>query len=160
MRIDQQGPLIDKIKETLDQMIGPGWALTCQETTTSYESKLDVGTWDLTRDPYVRHTSDNLDRARGPIASFHLYPMINCCGICVSTGSRVHKDFQKLGLGTLLNTLRIDIARNLGYGLLLCTDVESNEPQRKILQKNGWRDIHKFINPRTKNTVIISCINL
>lgn len=94
------------------------------------------------------------------IAGFELHPMINCCGICVSTRAFVKEGYRGKGLGEALNSIRIDISRTLGYGLLLCTDVESNEAQRKILKKNGCTDIYKFVNPRTKNTVILTVINL
>ena len=94
------------------------------------------------------------------VAEFELYPMISCCGICVSTKSRVIPEYQQRGLGTLLNSLRIDVARYLGYGVLLCTDVVTNEAQRKVLKANGWKDVHEFLNPRTRNRVAISVINL
>jgi hypothetical protein len=94
------------------------------------------------------------------VASFELFPMINCCGICVSTRAEVNINYRKRGLGIIFNSLRIDIARALDYGILMCTDVESNIAQRKILDKNGWEDIFKFVNPRTNRTVFISVILL
>lgn len=94
------------------------------------------------------------------IAFFRLVQMPGCCGICISTESYVHSKFRKLGVGTVLNLLRIDLAKELGYGLLMCTDVESNEPQQRILKKNGWVKIETFANPRTKNIVAIHTITL
>lgn len=94
------------------------------------------------------------------IASWELVPMVNCCGIIVSTRAQVLPAYQKRGLGTLLNNMRMDIARELGYSVLLCTDVEGNTPQRKILRVNGWKDVFSFVNRRTRNTVHISVINL
>jgi len=94
------------------------------------------------------------------VASWELYQMKNCCGICVSTVAMVEQPFRKNGLGLVLNQIRIDLARMMGYGLLLCTDVTSNVPQQKILKANGWKLIHKFINPRTNNELGIHVIGL
>ena len=55
-----------------------------------------------------------------------------------------------------MNTFRQDIARTLGYSSLMCTDIEQNVNQRKLLKTNGWKDIHSVINKRTKNHVYIS----
>jgi len=140
-------PLQEKIKDTLDAVLGVGWTLRNTTHKVSYDEKLGMGV-------YVLKFGDQ------QVASFELYPMVGCCGICVSTKATVDKAYRNRGIGALLNGLRIDIARYLGYGLLLCTDVESNEYQRKILKRNGWMDLHKVVNPRTKNTIFISAINL
>ena len=94
------------------------------------------------------------------IASFELHPMIGCCAICVSTAAKVAKKYQGKGLGTILNKLRIHLAREQRYGTLLCTNVATNIPQRKILKKNGWKDIFTFLNPRTGNKIFISVVKL
>lgn len=86
--------------------------------------------------------------------------MIHCCGICVSANACVYWEWQKHGLGTVLNTLRVHQARELGYSLLLCTDRGQNVAQRKILEHNGWRDIHSFTNNFTGNEVFISVLGL
>lgn len=94
------------------------------------------------------------------VAFWELWQMKNCCGICVSTASEVGKNFRKRGLGTILNQIRIDYAKGMGYGLLLCTDVTSNKPQQKILTKNGWDKICEFKNPRTGNEIGIHVVSL
>lgn len=93
-------------------------------------------------------------------AQFTLIQMVNCCGIMVSTVARVDEEYRHRGLGTLLNKLRMDIARDLGYTILLCTDIIKNEYQRKILAKNKWEDIFKFVNKKTNNEIAISVIKL
>jgi hypothetical protein len=90
------------------------------------------------------------------VAGFTLTQLPGCCGVVVSTGAWVNLDHRRKGIGSLMNQLRIDYARALGYGYILCTDVETNEPQRKLLAKNGWVDLTKFTNPRTVNRVFIS----
>lgn len=139
-----------KIKETLDEILGEGnWKFWNETMKCDYSEKLAVGAYQL-----------KVSEPNVIAATFKLYPMINCCGICVSTEAEVRPDFQHKGLGRALNSLRIDIARALGYGLLLCTDDVANEYQRKILKQNGWKDVHEFINPRTGHRVAVSVINL
>jgi hypothetical protein len=140
--------LVEKVREGIDGILGKdAWTLTNKE----YKSeKLTAGSYEL-----VRKASP-----KTPVARFKLVPMINQCGICVSTEAWVHDDWRNKGLGALLNGFRVDIARLDGYSVLLCTDVESNVYQRKILKSNGWTDIFKFVNKRTHNTVFITVINL
>lgn len=141
----------DKYKLMIGKLLGTNdFSLVESTNKCSYMEKLPVGRWKLT------YTS----RIGGLIASFELHPMINCCGICVSTQAYVVQQERGKGLGTLLNQFRIDIARHNGYSLLLCTDIVSNSPQRSILKANGWRDIHSFVNRRTGNTVAVSVITL
>lgn len=151
MSIEQRKGIVEKYREQINKILGLNqWELTETRTKMDWSQKLDTGMYQLVQ------TFGKKEK----IASFELYPMIHCCGICVSTQASVAPQYQGRGLGTLLNSLRIDIARFAGYGLLLCTDIESNTYQRKILARNGWKDIHKFINPRTKNTIFVSVINL
>lgn len=90
------------------------------------------------------------------ISEFKLLQMPGCCGICISTGTYVNPDFRGKGVNILLNNFRIDIAKHLGYGLLMCTDLKSNTPQMKTLDKNGWKHIHEFKNPRTGNILNVT----
>jgi GNAT superfamily N-acetyltransferase len=90
------------------------------------------------------------------ISEFKLIQMSGCCGICISTGTYVSPDFRGKGVNILLNNFRIDIAKHLGYGLLMCTDLKSNTPQMKTLNKNGWKHIHEFKNPRTGNILNVT----
>jgi hypothetical protein len=92
-------------------------------------------------------------------AAWRLYQMPHCCAICVSCNALVYPGFRGKRLGTLLNSLRKDLSTTLGYSLLLCTDIEQNTNQRKILATNGWRDIESVVNRRTGNRVYISVVN-
>lgn len=94
------------------------------------------------------------------IAGFQLKQFPGCCAFVISTQACTTHLYRKKGIGSILNLLRIDIARTLGYSSLICTDIESNIAQRKILAKNGWKDIHSVVNKRTNNNVFISVINL
>lgn len=94
------------------------------------------------------------------VAQWELYQMPHCCGICVSTKAEVNPTYRSRGIGTLLNNLRQDIARMLGYSLLLCTDIDKNTHQTQLLDTNGWRKVHTFVNRRTNNSVSIHVIGL
>lgn len=149
--------IVSKHKKLIGAVLGTDkFDLFETNSNVSYNDKLELGKWEL-RIPVTDRTT-RTDYTI--IASFELHPMINCCGICVSTRAVVAPTYRGKGLGTLLNQFRVDVARELGYGLLLCTDIVGNEPQRKILKANGWADKDEFINPRTKNRVAISTIHL
>ena len=94
------------------------------------------------------------------VAEWELYEMHHCCAIMVSCKAYVEKEFRNKGIGTILNNLRQDLGRHLGYSMILCTDIEQNVYQRKLLKTNGWQDIHSVVNKRTKNRVYISVINI
>ncbi len=94
------------------------------------------------------------------VASFRLYELQHCCAFMVSCTAKVEEDYQGRGLGSLMNQFRQDIGRCLGYTSILCTDLKSNEAQRHILKKNGWKDIHEITNKRTNNELYLSVIDL
>ena len=96
----------------------------------------------------------------GVAASWKLYQLPHCCAIAVSCESLVNSNYRGKRLGTTLNSLRQDIARVMGYSLLLCTDITTNTHQRQLLATQGWKDIYQVHNKRTKNDVIISVINI
>lgn len=94
------------------------------------------------------------------ISSFSLQQLPGCCGICVSFHNNIDPKFRGNGLNVILNNFRIELARYLGYTILMCTDVHNNIPQKKTLIKNGWQDIFRFRNKRTDNLVDISIVQL
>lgn len=94
------------------------------------------------------------------ISRFSLRELPNCCGVIVSSGVFVNYPYRKKGVGTLLHQLRIEIAIALGYSTMLCSDVLHNTAQRKILKKNGWKDVYQFRNIRSANEVVLSILNL
>lgn len=94
------------------------------------------------------------------IAGFRLYQLPGCCGVCVSSGASTSYAFRKKGINTLLNKFRMELAKHMGYSVLLCSDVSTNAASKRTLEKNGWKDVHQFKNIRTSNTVDISLISL
>lgn len=94
------------------------------------------------------------------ISSFSLTPLPGCCGVVVSHNASVHSDYQRKGIGNLCHEFRVSMCKHLNYTLMLCTDVVTNQPQQKILDKHGWQHIFQFNNKRTGNTVAISVLDL
>ena len=96
-----------------------------------------------------------LDLDNEMIAQFSLAPFPGCCGLCISTGAYVVPHMRRKGLGTLLNLLRIHLATEFGYGLLIATSKETNVPQSNIFFANNWEAVQQFINPRTGNHLVV-----
>lgn len=94
------------------------------------------------------------------LSSFTLRQMPGCCVIGVSTGAQVHTKYRGKGVGTICNKMRMAIAKHQKYSALICTDVLTNEHQRKILAKNGWKDAFTLTNKKTNNNVALSYIVL
>jgi len=144
------------------------WKIGTVNPPRDFPDYVSVGNYHLihTVDTTNRSTYDKKTKkfSRLPypvlIARWELVDMINCCGILVSTDAFVAPDYRDKGLGNLLNLLRIDMAKYLGYSLLLCTDIQQNTHQRKILKKNNWKDIYAFVNKNTESTINISVVDL
>ena len=146
--------MIEKYTEKLKELLGQDLVIQCQ----LYGEYKPLHIYNLV---YIKDLPGGLKfrviNVEGVVISrFELAQMLGCCGICISTGTYVHPDFRGKGVNSLLNNFRIDIAKDLGYGLLMCTDLKSNTPQMKTLDKNGWKHIHEFENPRTKNILNIT----
>lgn len=89
------------------------------------------------------------------ISTFRLYELHPRCAFMV-----VEEDFRNKRIGTVLNNLRQDVGRLLGYSAILCTDIDRNIHQRKLLATNGWKDVHTLINKRTGNRIYLSVIDI
>lgn len=94
------------------------------------------------------------------ISTFRIYQMPHCCAFAISCDVKVYHPFTSKGVGKLLNQFRQDLCKLMNYSALLCTDVDHNGAQRKVLKVNGWDDIYSVINKKTDNVVHISVIGL
>lgn len=108
-------------------------------------------------DKYNKTTVFHEDKV---VANFSLQQLQGCCGVCVSYHSLIQFSYRGTGLGNVLCELRIDIARRKGYGLLICTDVDNNVPQKKIMENLNFKRATQFTNPRTKHLVNLHYIHL
>lgn len=97
---------------------------------------------------YLRNKDDN-----EIITQFILQTLLGCNGVCVSHGVKIMPNYRGKGYGSMLCKFREDLARDLGYSSMICTVVNGNIPQEKIMQKNGWKIISSFHNKKTGNDV-------
>ena len=139
-----------KLKELLSQDI------VIQYSVNGKNKNLTLEELTYVKDTFYGLKFEIIDLQGNLISTFRLLQMVGYCGICISTGTYVHPDFRGKGVNIILNNFRIDIAKHLGYGLLMCTDLKSNTPQMKTLDKNGWKHIHEFKNPRTGNILNVT----
>jgi hypothetical protein len=117
----------------------------------SYMSKTpEEGKW------VIVNVAPGLTSTERLVAQWTLVAMPGCCGIVISTACKTYERYQHRGLGTLLNQMRIQMAYELGYSLILSTDVTTNVPQERILQKMQWRKLTVFKNRRTDNAVSLN----
>tara|TARA_R110000772_G_scaffold54130_1_gene123544 strand:- start:61418 stop:61990 length:573 start_codon:yes stop_codon:yes gene_type:complete len=109
-----------------------------------------------------RHSADQLLFANYSlcISDFKLYQLPHCCAYMVSCNSRVWDRYQNNKIGTILNKLRIDLGKLFNYSAILCTDVSSNQYQKKILKNNNWKDIHTVKNKRSGNKIHLTVIDI
>jgi len=89
------------------------------------------------------------------VAEGKIVEMPGCCGLVVSTGAWVSYDERNYGVGTIMSDLRSEIAKCMGYTAMICTDVDTNAPQQKVLGTLGWDRVSGFVNRRTDNPLSI-----
>lgn len=88
------------------------------------------------------------------LARFTLKEQINCCGILVSTDTFIAEQMRGRGIAHEFMNLKIAIAKEFGYSLLMATvDIGNNPAEVHILEKFGWKKVDEFINKRTRHTL-------
>jgi hypothetical protein len=143
--------VLEKAKEELSEKFGGKYLFKLNGSEPSVDRISSQG-----GEFYVYKLGQETEFYSNWVGTFCLAQLPGCCGVCVSYHSRMAGAYKRKGIGTYLNSLRVRLARALGYGVILCTDTMDNTAQRKILQRNGWQDIYIFENPRTENKVAIS----
>lgn len=89
------------------------------------------------------------------IASFSMGELFGCCGVVVFYHASISKQFQAMGLGTLLLAVREQAATKAGYTVAQATVLATNEAEFGLLTKSGWVSLTKFKNQRTANAVMV-----
>lgn len=140
-------------KDEIEAIVGASVKIHYQRIESFMSKTQEEGHWAI-----ICPTAEPMEKRL--IATFSLVCMPGCCGIAIATGAKVYGDYQRRGLGTLLNKMRQAMAYRLGYSVLMCTDRVANTPQQAILQKNKWTRVWAFINYRTTNEVSVDMIDL
>jgi RimJ/RimL family protein N-acetyltransferase len=90
-----------------------------------------------------------------PIGFYEINGLPGCNQVAVSNHAWISPDQRNQGFGQLAHEQRLDQARELGYDYMICTVLESNEVQIKILDNNGWTKLSTFNNRETGHRVCI-----
>lgn len=104
---------------------------------------------------------DSKGRKRATVLhNFGLAQMVGCCGVCISTGVYTWDKFRKKGINKVALEIRKLIAKDQGYGMLLCTYKANNEAEAKTLANGKFENIYEFNNPRTCNDIRLAAYTL
>jgi hypothetical protein len=94
------------------------------------------------------------------VTTFVLESMSGCNGIAISKKVYMYPRYRGFGYGSIFCNLREELSRYFGFASIMCTVVSGNEPQEKIMAKNGWNLINEFYNKKTGNAIKIFSKNL
>lgn len=86
---------------------------------------------------------------------FTFSPLPGCCGVVVSSESSLHDVSKISGTGRLFHRLKAEVARKLGYSMMLATTQASNLPEVIGGAKAGWKWSNEFTNTRTGNLLFV-----
>ncbi len=75
--------------------------------------------------------------------------------IAVSNAAFIHPNQRGKGHGKKVHKEKLNLMIELGYDIALCTVVTSNEPQIRIVEKNGWEKLMQFKSKKTGNDIIL-----
>jgi len=78
-----------------------------------------------------------------------------CSQICVSHAVFVPKELRGTGVGSKAHQKRLELMKDLGYDLVVCTVDQSNIAQMSIMSKFGWIQVTSFISTKTEHIVCL-----
>lgn len=84
---------------------------------------------------------------------YELNKFPGCNQIVVSNHAFIYEHMRGKGLGQLQHGERLDKAQELGYDYMLATAVSTNEVEKHILAKNGWKKLDEFRSTETGRVV-------
>lgn len=113
-----------------------------------------------TQQAYSRDDGYGVKLVQKLVTRWKLVPFPGCCAFCISTEVNVLPPYHRKGVNTVAIQLRQQLARLTGFTGIVCTDIDSNEPERRTLAKAGWKDVYNLTNRRTTNGVNLSVKHL
>lgn len=84
---------------------------------------------------------------------FNTFP--GCAQLIVSNHAFIKKEHRGKGFGQKQQLTKLNMAAELGYNCIICTVKESNETEKHILKKNGWKYCHTFFNTASECNIEI-----
>lgn len=103
---------------------------------------------------YVRY-EDNVATAR-----FRLRKMPYCSAIVILCNLEVYEDHRGKGISKSIFEFVEHEAKRLNYSAIICTDVATNKPMRKCLNRHNWSDIFSTKNPNSGNNIYLTIKDL
>lgn len=85
------------------------------------------------------------------IGKFQFAPMPGCCGIVVSCYTFLNKEYRGTYLSDHFRALKDDLARHLGYSMMVATTQMNSIPAVKNMFKSKYVIPITFENKRTEN---------
>ena len=82
-----------------------------------------------------------------------LAPMPGCCGVVVSFGTYLEEISRNSGLSEPFRDLKKDLAKSLGYTLVIATTQMNNIPAVGNMIKSKYTIVKTFTNKRTNNLI-------
>ena len=89
------------------------------------------------------------------VGHYELNSFPGCNQIVVSNHSCIYDEYRGMGLGKRLADEKIEKAKSEGYDYMIAIVVSTNEPQLRIMEKNGWKLLDGFNNRESGNEVHI-----
>jgi len=119
----------------IGKLIGEGWTkdvLRFSANVTQYREQVNCHIW------------AQFGEVRTELAQFSFEEFPWNGDVLVSGNVYVSKHYQGYGIGKLLNAERIEVAKASGASAIICTVLEANIPERKVLFANNWRNLGRF----------------
>lgn len=147
-------------KKEMDELL-----TTIQKIQPDHTLSITLDTYGHHTDPsHIRTVYFRLSDAVGAeravqVATFKLALMTGCCGIDIFTGLYVENTYRRHGIGTILTKMAMNMSKYNGYTLMTASDI-AGSLESKTLEKLGWKEVQKFTNNRTHNTISVYNYNL
>jgi GNAT superfamily N-acetyltransferase len=89
------------------------------------------------------------------VGHFELNQLPGNAQIIVSNHSCIYEQHRGKGLGQVLSEEKLDLMQELGFDYSIATVRANNEPQMRIMEKNGWTQLDSFYNREGGQEIII-----
>ena len=85
------------------------------------------------------------------IGEFTVAPVIGCCGLCISTGLHIYREFRRTEYSKEFMEMKEWIPDYLGYSAVMATVQLKNIAELKSMTKRGYKIITNWNNSKTNN---------
>jgi hypothetical protein len=124
------------------------------EDLSKHQFSIGIDLNELPGDEVNLMISYNVGDERSTIINTRLKEVPQCCGMCLCYNNLVYSSyFLNDKLRTIIDNIKTFIAKNSGYSCMMITDIKSG--YIRLLERNGWKKIHYFINKRTNNEISV-----